>query len=110
MQRAVRLAATLSALTWISPAVQAATVLQDFTLIDATGRTPVASSPLIFDGRRLTSVSPTTQFRIPAGAIVVLGTDQDTIFRPTQRKPQPPMTRVYTASQGLVFQKQQAGQ
>jgi imidazolonepropionase-like amidohydrolase len=71
MQLAVRLAATLLALTGILPAVQAATVLRDFTLIDGTGRDPVANSALIFDGGRITWVGSATQLRIPAGATVV---------------------------------------
>jgi imidazolonepropionase-like amidohydrolase len=71
MQLAVRFAATLLALTAILPAVQAATVLRDFTLIDGTGRDPVPGSALIFDGGRITWVGPATQLRIPAGAEVV---------------------------------------
>jgi len=71
MQFAVRLAATLLALTAILPAVQAATVLRDFTLIDGTGRNPVPGSALIVDGGRIAWVGPATQLRIPAGADVV---------------------------------------
>ena len=71
MQLAARFAAILLALTSILPAVQAATVLRDFTLIDGTGRNPVPGSALIFDGGRITWVGPATQLRIPAGAEVV---------------------------------------
>jgi imidazolonepropionase-like amidohydrolase len=71
MQLAVRFAATLLALTAILPAVQAATVLRDFTLIDGTGRNPVPGSALIFDAGRITWVGPAAQLRIPAGAEVV---------------------------------------
>lgn len=71
MQLAARFAAILLALTSILPAVQAATVLRDFTLIDGTGRNPVPGSALIFDGGRIAWVGPATQLRIPAGAEVV---------------------------------------
>lgn len=71
MQLALRLAATLLALTMILPAVQAATVLRGFTLIDGTGRPPVPGSALIIDDGRITWVGPATQLRVPAGATVV---------------------------------------
>jgi hypothetical protein len=58
MQRAVRLAAILLALTWIAPAAQAAAELHDFTLIDGTNKPQV----------------------------------------------QPELARLYTASQGVVFE------
>src|SRR5689334_9748897 len=71
MQLAIRLAATLLAVTTILPAVQAATVLRDFTLIDGTGRAPVPGSALIFDGGRITWVGAALQLQTPAGAAVV---------------------------------------
>jgi imidazolonepropionase-like amidohydrolase len=71
MQLAIRLAATLLAVTTILPGVQAATVLRDFTLIDGTGRAPVPGSALIFDGGRITWVGAATQLQTPPGATVV---------------------------------------
>jgi imidazolonepropionase-like amidohydrolase len=71
MQLAIRLAATLLAVSTILPVAQAATVLRDFTLIDGTGRDPVAGSALIFDAGRISWVGPAAQLRIPAGATVV---------------------------------------
>lgn len=71
MQLAVRFAATLLALTWILPAARAATVLQNFTLIDGTGRDPVPSAALIVDGGRITWVGSMAQLRMPAGATMV---------------------------------------
>jgi hypothetical protein len=58
MQLADRLAATLLALTWITPVAQAATALRDFTLIDGTGPDPVPGSTLIVEGGRAAETYP----------------------------------------------------
>jgi imidazolonepropionase-like amidohydrolase len=71
MQFGVRLAATLLALTGITPVAQAATVLRDFTLIDGTGRDSVAGLAVIVARGRITRVGSRTQLRIPADATVV---------------------------------------
>jgi imidazolonepropionase-like amidohydrolase len=54
-----------------SRADAAATVLRDFTLIDGTGRAPVAGSALIFDAGRILWVGPVAKLRVPAGAAVI---------------------------------------
>lgn len=72
MQLGIRLVTTLLAVAAISPAAwPAATVLRDFTLIDGTGRAPVAASALIFDAGRITWVGPAAKLQVPAGATVV---------------------------------------
>ncbi len=67
MQLAARLAATLLAITSITPA-QAATALPEFTLIDGIRRAPVLGSPLLVASGRTTSVGSATQLQIQAGA------------------------------------------
>ena len=43
-------------------------VLEDFTLIDGTGRPPETHVSMIIDNGRIRSVGPASQIRIPAGA------------------------------------------
>jgi imidazolonepropionase-like amidohydrolase len=43
-------------------------VLKNFTLIDGTGRAPVAGSAMIIDNGRITWVGPVAQLKAPAGA------------------------------------------
>ena len=47
------------------------TVLENFTLIDGTGRAPVPASALVMDDGRISWVGPVAQLKIPAGARVV---------------------------------------
>jgi imidazolonepropionase-like amidohydrolase len=44
------------------------TVLQNFTLIDGTGRAPVAGAAMVITDGRITWVGPKTQLKAPAGA------------------------------------------
>ena len=43
-------------------------VLKNFTLIDGTGRPPLASAAMIVDAGRIIWVGPVAQLRTPAGA------------------------------------------
>src|SRR5216684_2296228 len=46
-------------------------VLRNFTLIDGTGRAPVAGSAMIIDNGRISWVGPVAQLKMPAGAETV---------------------------------------
>lgn len=46
-------------------------VLKNFTLIDGTGKTPVAAAAMIIDNGRISWVGTTAQLKAPAGAEVV---------------------------------------
>ena len=46
-------------------------VLKNFTLIDGTGRTPVAESAMIIDNGHITWIGRTPQLKTPAGAEIV---------------------------------------
>ena len=46
-------------------------VLKNFTLIDGTGRTPMASTAMIVDNGRVTWIGPTAQLKTPAAAETV---------------------------------------
>ncbi|PWT99031.1 MAG: amidohydrolase [Terriglobia bacterium] len=46
-------------------------VLRNFTLIDGTGRPPVAGSSMIIDNGRISWVGATSQLKVPAGAETV---------------------------------------
>ena len=51
--------------------VQQAVVIQGGTLIDGTGRAPVANSVIIIQGNRIQAVGRAGQVRVPAGAQVI---------------------------------------
>jgi len=71
MRLGVCVVAAFLALAAMCPAHAAPTVLRDFTLIDGTGRAPVAGSALIFDDGRISWVGPASKLKIPSGATVV---------------------------------------
>jgi imidazolonepropionase-like amidohydrolase len=65
---AIRLPSALAGLL-LAVAIQAETrVLRNFTLIDGTGRAPVAGSSMILQDGKISWVGPTAQLKAPAGA------------------------------------------
>src|SRR5689334_4610898 len=58
-------------LAWSVVARAEVTVLRNFTLIDGTGRAPVAASALIIEDDRIGWVGPLSQLRTPAGGSTV---------------------------------------
>jgi len=71
MKVRIRFATVLFVLGFVAPVVEAATVLKGFTLVDGTGRPPVANSALIFDAGHIVWVGPTSKLKTPSGATVV---------------------------------------
>lgn len=71
MQQVVRVIAAFLALTALSSAEAATTVLTNFTLIDGTGRPPVPDAALAFEDGRIAWVGPRSQLKSPNGATVI---------------------------------------
>lgn len=70
VSRNISLIASLIALATPSAAAAESTVLRNFTLIDGTGRAPVAGQGLIITDGKLRWVGPAAKLNIPAGAAI----------------------------------------
>ncbi|WP_129780871.1 amidohydrolase family protein [Peristeroidobacter soli] len=71
MPLSVRVVAAVLGLGVVCAAQAAPTVLTNFTLIDGTGRAPVAASALVFDDGRVSWVGSRASLKLPSGATVV---------------------------------------
>jgi imidazolonepropionase-like amidohydrolase len=60
--------AVLAALLCVAPLHAEVKILKNFTLIDGTGRSPIASAAIIIDSGRISWVGPAAGLKAPAGA------------------------------------------